>query len=78
MGQELDQYIKQINNWRLMFLQKPLDISNHEDRQTILREIESDLEPENLYCDGEISQKEARAKRIWLEACLDQLRMTVI
>jgi hypothetical protein len=42
------------------------DLNNASDRQDIAQEIDCQLSPENLHCDGEISAYEAHKKLIHL------------
>ena len=58
----LEQYVEQKNDWGKFFGQKPLSLLNAEDRQRIANAIDSDLSPENLTCDGELSRSAVQAK----------------
>jgi hypothetical protein len=51
-----------MNQWNAIFGMTPLDINNDLDRVQIAQKIDSELSPENLHCDGEISQAEAMRK----------------
>ena len=58
----LTQYVNDMNQWNAIFGMTPLDINNDMDRVQIAQKIDSELSPENLHCDGEISQAEAMRK----------------
>jgi uncharacterized protein YqfA (UPF0365 family) len=58
----LKTYVEQINGWSAIFGSRALDLSNDMDRIQIAQRIDSDLSPENLHCDGEISQAQAMKK----------------
>ena len=69
----LEQYVENKNRWRLIFTQKPLSLLNAQDRQTIANSIDSELSPENLTCDGELSGAAVRAKQNFLLRCANEL-----
>lgn len=52
---ELKQYVKQTNDWRAIFGDEPLTLTSAADCRELAERIESDLSPENLTCDGEVS-----------------------
>ena len=58
----LTKYVNDMNQWNAIFGMTPLDINNDLDRVQIAQKIDSELSPENLHCDGEISQAEAMRK----------------
>jgi len=49
------------------------DLNNANDRQAIAQEIDCQLSPENLHCDGEISNTEAMRKLRRLNAVAKEL-----
>ena len=60
----LTHYIDNRNTWNSFFpnsktITVPLDQKTVDD---LARSLDSDLSPENLHCDGEISQREAQRK----------------
>ena len=59
----LQTYIDQKNAWGNIFgkpgITFPLDQKTVDD---LARSLDGDLSPENLHCDGEISQRQAQAK----------------
>jgi hypothetical protein len=76
----LKAYVDQKNRWDTIFGTPALDLNNPQDRQRIAENIDSDLSPENLSCDGElpISQVRARYKQLTAAAReLQQLDPTV-
>jgi len=58
----LEAYVDQRNRWGAIFGNKPLSLLNAEDRQKIAGMIDSDLSPENLTCDGELSRSVVQLK----------------
>ena len=64
MRRNLTHYIDNRNNWNSFFpsnkkITFPLSQKNVDD---LARSLDGDLSPENLHCDGEISQAEAQRK----------------
>jgi hypothetical protein len=60
----LKAYIEQKNTWQILFSGKteitfPLSQS---DVKSLTNSLDSDLSPENLHCDGEITARQAQAK----------------
>lgn len=50
-----------------------MDINNDMDRVKIAQTLDSELSPENLHCDGEISQAQAQRKYRTLSKVAEQL-----
>tara|TARA_R110000868_G_scaffold385269_1_gene653067 strand:- start:376 stop:642 length:267 start_codon:yes stop_codon:yes gene_type:complete len=72
----LTQYVNDMNQWNAIFGKTPLDINNDLDRVQIAQKIDSELSPENLHCDGEISQAEAMRKlRKLNKVCAELLKL---
>ncbi len=69
----LEAYLDQKNRWSAIFGEKPLSLLRSEDRQKIADMIDSDLSPENLTCDGEISPARARRKYQMLTRAAQEL-----
>ena len=69
----LEHFVEQQNSFKELFKQKPLSLLNAQDRQEIADRIDSDLSPENLHCDGEISRAEANRKYKYLTRCAQEL-----
>ncbi len=58
----LKEYVANKNQWNAIFGMAPMDINNDQDRVQIAQSLDSELSPENLHCDGEISQAQAMRK----------------
>ena len=58
----LKAYVAEKNTWGAIFGSRALDLNNDMDRIQIAQGIDFDLSPENLHCDGEISQAQAMRK----------------
>ena len=69
----IEQYVEQKNKWRALFNQKPLSLLNAKDRQAIANSIDSELSPENLTCDGELSGAQVRQRQSFLFRCANEL-----
>ena len=52
----LKAYVDQKNQWNAIFGMAPMDINNDMHRVQIAQTLDGELSPENLHCDGEISQ----------------------
>ena len=70
----LEAYVDQRNRWGAIFGNKPLSLLNAEDRQKIAGMIDSDLSPENLTCDGELSRSAVNAKYRLLTRAAQELQ----
>ena len=55
-------YVESKNRWRAIFGEPELDLRKAADRQTIAGMIDSELSPENLTCDGELSRGQVQAR----------------
>jgi hypothetical protein len=69
----LEAFVERENNFAKLFGERPLSLLNAKDRQRIADKIDSQLSPENLHCDGEISASEAREKYRFLSRCAEEL-----
>ena len=69
----LSNYVKDKNRWSAIFGTAPLDLNSAEDRKTIADNIDCDLSPENLACDGEASVAHVRRQGRYLRQCAAQL-----
>jgi len=58
----LKAYVENKNQWNAIFGMAPMDINDGYDRLQIAKTLDGELSPENLHCDGEISQAEAHRK----------------
>ncbi len=73
--QNLIQYINKINTIRTLFNKKNIDLNSLSDSDisAIKSNLESDLSPENLFADGEISRQEAQQKELFFKNVLKEL-----
>jgi hypothetical protein len=69
----LKAFVDRENQYSAIFGARALDLANAADRQKIARQIDSQLSPENLSCDGEISQAEANRRYRNLCRCAEEL-----
>ena len=72
---ELEQFINQANRWAEMTNSRLMDVASPsiEDCETLFSSVACKLSPENLHCDGEISNAEAKRKYVYLNKVWDQL-----
>jgi hypothetical protein len=70
----LTDYVEQQNRWMAIFGKPPLSLSIAADRQKIADRIDSELSPENLTCDGELSRSAVQAKFKMLTTAAKQLK----
>lgn len=73
--QNLTQYISKINTIRTLFNEKKIDLNSlsKSDISDITSNLESDLSPENLFADGEISRQQAQQKELFFKNVLKEL-----
>lgn len=73
--QNLTQYITKINIIRTLFNEKNIDLNSLSDSDisAIKSNLESDLSPENLFADGEISRQQAQQKELFFKNVLKEL-----
>tara|TARA_Y100000588_G_scaffold63872_1_gene63508 strand:+ start:5247 stop:5507 length:261 start_codon:yes stop_codon:yes gene_type:complete len=73
--QNLTQYINKINTIRTLFNEKNIDLNSLSDSDisAIKSNLESDLSPENLFADGEISRQQAQQKELFFKNVLKDL-----
>ena len=72
--QTLEAYVEQHNRWQAIFNGPQLSLLRQGDLQKIADLLDSDLSPENLSCDGELSTSQVRAKYNRLMRCVAELR----
>jgi hypothetical protein len=70
----LNEYVAQKNAWIKIFGSPAMSLSNAADRKKIAQHIDTELSPENLHCDGEISHAQAMAKYRKLATVAKQLQ----
>ena len=72
----LQHYVSRENRFRAALsgaMGPQLDLENKKDRQRVARLIDSELSPENLYADGELTPREAQARYTYLAAAAHDL-----
>ena len=69
----LTDYLDQKNAFDKILGHKTLSLQNARDRQTIANMIDSELSPENLSCDGELSRSQVNARYRRLTSVAKQL-----
>ena len=72
--QALKNYVEEKNTWQILFSgTKLLTLDTAPGRKAIAEQLDCDLSPENLHCDGEISQAQAMKKYRTLSKVAEQL-----
>lgn len=69
----LEAFVAQENAWAAIIGQQQLTLMKAEHRQKIADRIDSQLSPENLSCDGELSRTEVNRRYRTLTKCAEQL-----
>jgi len=69
----LTTYLDQKNAFAKILGRQELSLQNARDRQTIANMIDSELSPENLSCDGELSRGQVNARYRQLTSVAKQL-----
>lgn len=69
----LEAFVERENKWSAIFNGKPLSLKSAADRQKIADKIDSQLSPEHLTCDGELSAREVRARYDFLTRAAQEL-----
>ena len=70
----LTDYVEQRNRFNAIFGKAPLSLAIAADRQRIADMIDSDLSPESLTCDGELSRSVVQLKYKKLTTAAAQLK----
>lgn len=70
----LHKFVTDANRWRSVFGHTEYSLDNAADRQKIANKIDSELSPENLTCDGELSRAQVQAKYKHLTAAARELQ----
>jgi hypothetical protein len=70
----LQKYIDQKNRWNAIFKGKQYEIQTSKGRQEVANCLDSDLSPENLCCDGELSRSQVLTKQRALTAVVKELQ----
>ena len=69
----LEAFVEQENAWERLLKQPELSLLNARDRQRIADKIDSQLSPENLSCDGELSRTQINQRYRRLVRCAEEL-----
>jgi hypothetical protein len=69
----LEAFVEQENAWATAVKQPALSLLSAADRQSIAERIDSQLSPEWLTCDGELSRTEVNRRYRNLTKCAEQL-----
>ena len=69
----LQAYIDRKNQWNAMFNGEQFEIKTAAGRQRLAQSIDSELIPENLSCDGELSGAQTRHRYLELMRVAQQL-----
>ncbi len=70
----LESFVERENKFAALFGKTPLSLLNAQDRQRIADKIDSQLSPENLTCDGELSRSQVQARYKFLTRCARELQ----
>ena len=70
----LQAYIDQMNRWNALFKGEQYEVQTAKGRQRVADRISSDLSPENLTCDGELSRAEVNRRWKELDTAARQLK----
>ena len=71
----LQAYVDSKNQWGAIFGSKPLSLKSAADRQKIAENLDCDLSPENLTCDGELTRSQVQAKYRRLTQAAAELKL---
>ncbi len=70
----IEQYVERKNSFAKLFGNRPLSLLNAKDRQKIADSIDSELSPENLTCDGELSRSQVQQRYQFLTRAARELQ----
>ena len=70
----LNQFVSDENGWRALFKHPALDLGTREGRQAVAEMLDSKLSPENLTCDGELSNSEVNRRYRYYSKAAQELR----
>ncbi len=71
--QNLKAYVESKNKWAKLFGGKELNLKSAADRKQLARDIDCDLSPENISCDGELPVRQVMARRAALHKVAAEL-----
>ncbi len=69
----IEHYVEKMNSWARLFGGKELSLLNGKDRQAIMNSLIADMSPENLTCDGELSNQEVEQRYRYLNRAAQEL-----
>lgn len=69
----LKTFLERENTWAQLMKRQPLTLATPAERQQIAHRIDSQLSPENLTCDGELSRAQVNARYRQLTLAARQL-----
>lgn len=69
----LQAYVDTKNKWNAIFKSEQFEFKTSAGRQRIADELDCELSPENLSCDGELSRTQVNAKRRMLTGAAKDL-----
>ena len=69
----LQAYIDRKNQWNAMFKGEQFEIKTAAGRQRLAQNVDCELSPENLSCDGELSATQTRHRYLELTRVAQQL-----
>ena len=70
----IEKYVEKKNQWRAIFGERPLSLLDRADAQKIAEELDCDLSPENLTCDGELTRSQVQTKYNFLHRAASELK----
>lgn len=74
----LEQYVAQYNSWNKIFDKSHVDINinniTQDQAHSLIMKLDSEMSPENLHCDGEITHAQAQDKYDHLMGVWQDLR----
>jgi hypothetical protein len=70
----LKAYVEARNSWAKIFGNPEINLKSAADRQRLAAQIDADLSPENLTCDGELSRSQVQARYSNLMAVARELK----
>jgi len=78
MKNTLEQYVDQHNSWNKIFDQNHVDVDINTMTKTqgdmLISKLDSEMSPENLHCDGEISHAQAQQKFDYYTGVFEDLK----
>jgi hypothetical protein len=69
----IEKYVDQKNQWGAIFGQPKLSLLSAADRKKIAQDLDCDLSPENLSCDGELTRSQIQTKYNFLHRAASEL-----